>query len=429
MSEVYINRLMEKVLETKLNSSGCVLVTGPKFCGKSTMCNKYAKSITALKTENDVKLASMDPKSALKGETPHLIDEWQKVPDIWNQIKNDLDNEYVFGKYIITGSTTPVDSSKILHSGAGRISSLVLKPFTLYESGESNGLVSLSELFNNNSDFITIYEKDNKYSLQDIAYLICRGGWPVSLKASKEYGINVTKNYYEGLFQVEDENDDFTLLLKNKNIDLLKTILKSFARNVSTSCKKSIMIKEIIESGIRSKLDEETFNSYEKVLKDLFIIYDMPSWNLNLRSSIVVRSSPTHHFVDTSIATACLGINPNDLLNDLNSFGLFFEDFCVRDLSVYANKIDGTIKHYRDSSDLEVDAIIELSNGKYGAIEIKLASEENIKKGIKSLINFENKLKNNNLKLPKFKMILTSHGGCYKSKEGIYIVPITFLKD
>lgn len=230
------------------------------------------------------------------------------------------------------------------------------------------------------------------------------------------------------MFLIEDENDDFNLFLKNKNIELLKLVLKTYARNISASSKKSKMINEILESRIRLTLDENTFSSYEKALKDLFIIYDMPAWKFNLRSSVVVRSSPTHHFVDTSIATACLGINPEDLLNDLNSFGFSFEDFCIRDLSVYASCIDGTLKHYRDNSDLEVDVIIELENGNFGAIEIKLASEENINKGIKSLTNFENKLIKNNAKLPIFKMILTSHGGCYKTKEGILVVPITFLK-
>lgn len=425
----YIPRLAEKILDEKLHTSGCVLVTGPKFCGKSTMCKKYAKSSFCLKTENDVKLAEADPKSALYGEAPHLIDEWQKVPDIWNQIKSDLDDDYIFGKYIITGSTTPLDSSKVLHSGAGRISSMVLKPFTLIESNESYGFISLNELFKSNNNFKTHFESENKFTLNDIAYFICRGGWPIAIKAEKKYAINVTKNYYNGLFLIENESDDFNLFLKNKNIDLLKLILKSYARNISTSSKKCSMIKEIIESGTRDTLDDNTFSNYEKVLKDLFIIYDMPAWNFNLRSSVVVRSSPVHHFVDTSIATSCLGINPDDLLNDLKSFGFFFEDFCVRDLSVYASSFGGILKHYRDNSDLEVDVIIELENGNYGAIEIKLASEENINKGIKTLINFENKLIRNNAKLPLFKMILTSHGGCYKTKEGIYVVPITFLKD
>ena len=424
----YIKRVIEPYLVRKMNSSGCVLVSGPKFCGKTTMCEHYAKSVTSLKTSNAILLARSDPRSALRGEKPHLIDEWQKAPEIWNVIRDDLDKQYVFGKYLLTGSTTPVDPSKIQHSGAGRITTLVLKPFTLYESNDSTGEISLSALFNDLS-FKTIYENDNSVSLSKIAHLICRGGWPISVISDEEYSLDVTNNYYEGLFVVEDESDEFAELLKNKNIDLLKLILKSYARNISTQAKKSSMIKQILESGSRLSLDEETFDSYVKLLKDLYIIFDMPAWNLNLRTSVAVRTSPTHHFVDTSIATSSLGITPADLLNDLNSFGLFFEDFVIRDLSVYAQAFNGRLKHYRDSSGQEVDAIIETQNGDYCAIEIKIYSEKNIVEAVKSLNKFQTKLINSNNKLPKFRMIITSHGDCYKTKEGIFVVPISVLKD
>ncbi len=424
----YIKRVIEPYLIRKLNSSGCVLVSGPKFCGKTTLCEHYARSITSLKTNNAIKLALSDPKSTLIGEKPHLIDEWQKAPEIWNVIRDDLDKDYKFGKYLLTGSTTPLNPEKIQHSGAGRITTLVLKPFTLYESKDSTGEISLCALFNDLS-FKTIYENDNSVSLSKIAYLICRGGWPISIISNEEYSLDVTTNYYDGLFTVEDESDEFAQLLKNKNIDLLKLILKSYARNISTQAKKSSMIKEILASGSRLSLDEATFDSYVKVLKDLFIIFDMPAWNLNLRSSVAVRVAPTHHFTDTSIATAALGITPSDLLNDLNSFGLFFEDLVIRDLSVYAQALNGSLKHYRDSSGQEVDAIIETRNGDFCAIEIKIYSEQNVLEAIKSLNNFQSKLLNSNNKLPKFRMIITSHGDCYKTEEGIFVVPISLLKD
>lgn len=424
----YVSRTIEPYFQRKLNSSGCVLVSGPKFCGKTTMCKHYAKSVISLKTSNAILLASSDPRSTLIGEKPHLIDEWQKVPEIWNLIRDSLDEDYQFGKYILTGSTTPVDPSKIQHSGAGRISSLTLKPFTLWESKDSSGEISLSELFSD-LKFKTVHENDNPMTLSKIAYLVCRGGWPISLEAEEEYSIDVTTNYYDGLFRIEDENDEFALFLKNKNIDLLKLILKCYARNISTEAKKTTMIKEILDSGIRSKLDEDTFDSYVKILKDLYIVYDMPAWNLNLRSSVAVRSAPTHHFIDTSIATATLGITPDDLLNDMRSFGFFFEDMAVRDLSVYAESIGGKLKHYRDSTGQEVDAIIETKNGDYCAIEIKICSEKNIEDGIASLNRFENKVINSGNKLPRFKMILTSHGGACKTEDGIYIVPISVLKD
>ena len=430
MVKNYVNRLAESMLDTKLNSSGCVVVSGPKFCGKSTMCERFAKSVTPLKTTNAIELALADPRSALFGATPHLIDEWQKAPEIWNEIKNDLDEDYEFGKYILTGSTTPVNANRIQHSGAGRITRMTLKPFTLYESGESSGIVSLEKLFQGGGeDFPVRYASDNKTTLQDIAFLICRGGWPIAVKAKRQYALNVTKNYFDGLFVIENESDEFAAFLKNKNIDLLQIILRSFARNISTQAKKTSMIKDILASGVRSSLDEDTFTSYERILKDLFIIYDLPAWNLNLRTTVTVRTAPTHHFVDTSIATAALKIRPMDLLNDMKSFGYFFEDFAVRDLSVYAESIGGDLKHYRDSLDLEVDSIIEMENGEYCAVEIKIASERNIKEGIASLNSFERKMLANGLKPPMFKMILTSHGACYKTENGIYVVPITCLKN
>ena len=427
MIKDYISRLAEKTLEDNLDSTGCVLVKGPKFCGKSTMCERYAKSVIALKTTNVIELVKSDPKIALIGENPHLIDEWQKAPELWNLIKDDLDKDYQFGKYIITGSTTPIDPSKIQNSAAGRIAPMMLRPFSLFESGESNGVVSLEKLFDKSYSFATFYE--NHISLTDVAFLICRGGWPIAVKAKRDAAIRVTTNYYNGLFTIEDENDEFAEFLKNKNIDLLKLILKSFARHISTQTKNTNMINDIIASGERSVLDEDTFLNYKKTLEDLYIIYDMPAWNLNLRTSVSVRTAPTHHFVDTSLAIAALGIKPADLLNDLRSFGFFFEDFAVRDLAIYADSFGAELKHYRDSAGYEVDAILKLPNGEYGAIEIKIASNQNIADGINSLNNFEKKMIKNGLKTPSFKMVLTSHGLCYRNEDGVFIVPINMLKN
>ena len=426
MKKEYINRLAENELKIKMNSSGCVLVAGPKFCGKSEMCKKYAKSEYLLIDQNSIELAKANEEEILKGKTPRLIDEWQKVPNLWNLIKADLDKDYEFGKYLITGSTTPPNPKIIQHSGAGRITRMLLKPFSLYESKESSGIVSLSKMFNKNKDFKVSLENNTR--LKDIARLMCRGGWPLSILANKKYELETTRNYYNGLFTIENESDEFAVFLKNINIDLLMLILKSYARNISTQCKKTTMIKNIVDSGERNKLDENTFNKYVEILKNLFIIYDMPAWNTNLRSSTVIRTAPTHHFIDTSIALASLDIRPEDLFNDMKSFGYFFEDFAIRDLSIYAQSINGTIKHYRDNDGQEIDAIVELPNGNYGAIEIKITSEDNINDAIDSLNSFEKKIKKANKTTPSFKMVLTSHGSCYK-KDDIYIVPITCLKD
>lgn len=427
MVKEYIPRLAEQTLKRKLNSSGCVLVAGPKFSGKSTMCLKYVKTSVSLKTRNAIELAKSDPRSTLIGDTPRLIDEWQKAPDIWNHIKDNLDADYQFGKFILTGSTTPVDRRQIENSAAGRITSMILRPFSLFESKESLGIVSLEKLFDSDYKFPSVFE--NPISLSDIAFYICRGGWPIAVRARKEYALDVTENYYQGLFTITDESDEFADFLKNKNIELLILILKTLARNISTQAKNTSMIKDILLSGERSVLDDDTFLSYKKTLEDLFITFDMPAWNLNLRTSVAVRSAPTHHFLDTSIAIAALGIKPSDLLADLKSFGFFFEDFAVRDLAIYAETFNAELKHYRDSSGLEVDAIIKLRNGDYGAVEIKIFSEGNIKEGIASLNAFVRKMKNSNLKLPKFKMILTSHGYCRKVDDDIYIVPISMLKN
>lgn len=426
MKKEYITRLAENELKIKMNSSGCVLVTGPKFCGKSEMCKKYAKSEYLLIDQNSIELAKADEKEVLKGKAPRLIDEWQKVPNLWNLIKADLDKDYEFGKYLITGSTTPPNPKIIQHSGAGRITRMLLKPFSLYESKESSGIISLNKMFKKNKDFKTVIE--NSITLKDIARLMCRGGWPLSVLANRKYALESTKNYYNGLFTVENESDEFAIFLNKININLLILILKSYARNISTQCKKTTMIADIINSGERKKLDENTFDKYAKILENLFIIYDMPAWNTNLRSSTVIRTAPTHHFIDTSIALASLDIRPEDLFNDMKSFGYFFEDFAIRDLSIYAQSFNATIKHYRDSDGQEVDAIIELPNSDYGAIEIKIASDDNINDAIKSLNSFEKKIKKSNKKTPSFKMVLTSHGPCYK-KDDIYIVPITCLKN
>ena len=426
----YIPRVAEHSLKHRLNSSGCVIVTGPKACGKATLCRQVSRSEVLLKTNRAIDLAKADPLSALKGKTPHLIDEWQKVPEIFNLIRNDLDEDYEFGKYILTGSTTPLDPSKIQHNGAGRVSFLRLKPFSLYESGESNGIVSLSSLFNEpNKPITSLYPEDNRFSLPDIAFLMCRGGWPISCKAKKEYAIAATANYFHTLFSLEGESDDFAKFLEKKDIDLLRLILKEASRNISTQAKHSKRIKDILSSGERKTLDDETFNNYYFLLKKLFLIYDREARNKNLRSSVAVRVAPTIHFFDTSIALAAIGIGPKDLLNDLNSFGFYFEDFAVRDLSIYRESIQGRIRHYRDSNGLEVDCLAQIPNGDYAAIEVKIYSPENIKKGISSLTRFTSQRKENGFSGPLFSAIITTHGPCYRSPEGIYIIPITCLKD
>lgn len=420
----YYKRYVEKLIEKKLKSSGAVLVAGPKFCGKTTTCSLFAKSIYRINTKSIVTTTRMNPKIALIGDTPHMVDEWQKVPDTWNYIKEDLDIDYQFGKYILTGSSTPADKTEIQHDGAGRIVTLKMRTMSLFESLESNGMISLRELFENKD--LNVVSANEKITLEDIAFLICRGGWPLSLMGDKDVALDITKNYYDGLFTFEDsDNEKF----RNKKPEVLRMIIRSYARNISTEASLKSIINDVKQSNERT-MDEKTFNEYLEALKDLYIIEDMEAWNPNIRSKTSIVSTPTRHFVDTSIACQSLSISPNDLLNDIKSFGLFFEDFAVRDLRVYASVLDGDIRHYRDNAGLECDAIIHLNNGKWGAIEIKLGGNELIDYGAKRLNTLKNKLfEKSNTQAPSFMMILTAYGPCYKRNDGIYVVPINMLRD
>lgn len=420
---MYYKRLIEKDIELKLRTSGAVVVAGPKFCGKTTTCMLYQKSFVKLNTKQTITMARMNPKWALEGEKPRLIDEWQKAPDLWNQIKDDLDFDYQFGKFILTGSSTPADKTEVHHSGAGRIAPVKMRPMSLWESQESKGTVSLIELFDEKSDYP--WDLNSEISLEDIAFLICRGGWPISVRAPKDIAVEITKNYYNGLFVFEDcENERF----RNKKPEVLKMILKSYARHISTEAAISTIIADVRQSNERT-MDPKTFDDYMEALKDLYVIEDLPAWNPNIRAKTIIRSTPTRHFIDTSIACRALGVSPNDLMNDLESFGLFFEDFAVRDLSIYANAIGGTVTHYRDNTGLECDAVVHLEDGRWGAIEIKLGGDELIEHGAQSLKNLRDKITSiSEERAPSFLMVLTAVGGAYRREDGVYVAPINLLK-
>lgn len=419
----YFKRLIETKIESKLKSSGAVLVAGPKFCGKTTTCMLYQKSYIKLNTSQSIELAKMNPKGALIGEKPRLIDEWQVVPDIWNQVKDSLDFDYNFGQFILTGSSTPADKTKIYHSGAGRIVPIKMRTMSLYESGDSKGLVSIKELFENQSK--DYFEQNADFSIEDVAYLVCRGGWPISIQDDKELSLEITRNYYDSLFVFEScENEKF----RNKSPEIFKMILKSYARNISTEASNSTIIEDIKTSNSRT-MDAKTFDEYMDALKDLYIIENISAWNPNIRSKTSIRTTDTRHFTDTSIACRALNISPADLVGDLNSFGMFFEDFAVRDLSIYVSMLDGEVRHYRDNTGLECDAVLHLPNGEWAAIEIKLGGEKLINEGASSLNRLKDKIiEKSNEKPPKFMMVLTACGPLYRRPDGIYVVPINCLK-
>ena len=414
----YYNRFVEKSIERKMKSSGAVAIEGPKFCGKTTTALRYAASAIRLNTLRTIELAKLEPRNVLHGEVPRVIDEWQTVPEIWNEVKAWIDENPAFGQFLLTGSSTPVDKEKIYHSGAGRITTVKMRPMSLAESKDSKGTVSIGELFENAD--VDVFDENRDFSLEKTAHCICRGGWPLSVVAGEDIALDVTRNYYEGLFNFEySENEKF----RNKNPELMRMILRSYARNISSEAPLKTIQADVMGQNNRT-LDNKTLDDYLDALKDLFIIEDILAWNPNIRSKAAIRTTPTRHFVDTSIAAAVLGISPDDLMNDLNSFGLFFEDMAVRDLVIYSSYLGAKVKHYRDSSGLECDAVIHFENGKWAAVEIKLGGEKLIEEGAKNLEKLKTVVDNDN---PAFRMVLTATGAAYRRKDGIYVVPINCL--
>ena len=420
---MYYSRYIEQSITRAMNSSGAVLVTGPKFCGKTTTCMRFQRSFIKLNTNQVISLVSMNPRQALAGDRPRLIDEWQKVPDIWNCVKEDLDEEYVFGKYILTGSTTPVDKSRVQHSGAGRITPVAMRTMSLFESGDSEGRISLADLFDGRK--IDAFYLNEKASLENIAFLICRGGWPVSLVEDREQALDITRNYYNSLFIFEESKNE---RFRNKKPEFLKMILRSYARAASTEASVQTILKDVRQSNERS-MDESTLSEYLTALRDLFIIEDMEAWNPNIRSKTSIRSTPTRHFVDTSIACRALRIGPEDLMNNLDSLGLFFEDLAVRDLRVYASVLNGEVRHYRDNAGLECDAVIHLEDGRWAAVEIKLGGDRLIEEGAASLKRLKKKIdEKSDEPTPEFLMILTAVGPMYQRSDGVIVMPVNCLK-
>lgn len=419
---MYLERYVEKEIKDALETSGVVVVAGPKFCGKTTTSMLFAKSNYSLNTKRKIELVQANPESILVGDTPRLIDEWQNVPDLWNCARFIVDErEEKFGQFIFTGSSTPADMNDIYHSGAGRIYTVKMNTMCLSETKESKRIVSLSKLFDERIDLFFV---NDDYSLYDTAFYICRGGWPLSLNSDRDKSLRITKNYCSTLFEFENnKNKKF----RNKKPEIFKMLLRSYARNISTEARRKTIISDINEHEGRN-LDPETIDSYIEALNDLYIINDIEAWNPNFRSKTTIVTSPTRHFVDTSVAANALNISPSDFINDPKTFGLFFEDFAVKELRVYASKLSGEIRHYRDANGLECDAVLHLNNGKYALIEIKLGGEDLINEGINNLKRLENKIIDSKQSLPIFKMIITACGDAY-IKDDVYIVPINLLTD
>ena len=420
----YYQRVSDKVLLDHLESKGAVLIEGAKWCGKTTSAKHIANSFIEMDrpdmTDQYQQMARINPANLLKGEVPHLIDEWQIATSIWNAVRYEVDQRGEFGQFILTGSSVPANLDESMHTGTGRIVRMRMRPMSLFESMDSNGQVSLNDLFNGNE----ISAADN-HSIEDIAFLICRGGWPAALNRTEKVALRQAFDYYDAVV-----NDDISRVDGVKrDSERTKRVMKSYARNVSTQVSLETIRSDVINNDIET-FDKESLYGYLNALKRIFVIEDSPAWNPNLRSKTAIRTSDTRYFVDPSIAVASLGIGPKDLINDLELMGLIFENLCVRDLRVYADASDGSVYHYRDKTGLECDAVIHLRNGSYGLVEVKLGGDKLIEEGAENLKKLAERIDTEKMLEPAFMMVLCGVAPfAYKREDGVYVVPVTCLKD
>lgn len=421
----YKQRIADRILERKVLGKGAVLIEGPKWCGKTTTAKQLAKSVLDLGDSAVLKQSSglieISPKTLLDGDTPRLIDEWQALPPIWDSIRSEVDKRSEPSQFILTGSSVLPEANETVHSGTGRFATIKMRPMSLYESGESTGTISIRDLFEGKS----IEMQQNTLEVDDIAYLTCRGGWPWATIISKDVALDQAFDYVDSVTQRDIQRVDKV----KRSAERAKLLLRSYARNISQQVSYSTIRKDML-SNDASTLDEDTVADYIKALKKLFVIEDLAAWNPNIRSKAAIRTNDTRHFVDPSIGTAVLGLGPKDLINDLESFGFFFEDMVVRDLRVYAEALDGELYHYRDSSGLECDTVLHRRNGSYALMEVKLGGEQNIEDGAKNLLSLAENIDTDKMPVPSFMAVIVGVGQyAYQRKDGVYVIPIGCLKD
>ena len=424
--EGYKQRIADQLLAEKLEAIGAVLIEGPKACGKTSTAEQLASSVLYLddpsQMAQNLQLAQTNIKQLLQGATPRLIDEWQLAPQLWDAIRFEVDHRGDDGQFMLTGSAVPVDKSHINHSGAGRFGWLTMRPMTLWESGESTGNVSLGSVFQDSS----AVEGINNLSLEQMAFVTCRGGWPRAVqKKSQRAALAQIQEYFQAIVRSDISRVDMV------NRDAMRAIrlMRSYARHQGSQATVAV-IKADMSANETTEMSDNTIESYLSALRKIFVIEDMPAWNPNLRSRTAIRTTDTRYFVDPSVAVTALGLAPADLLNDLNTFGLMFETLCVRDLRVYADAIGGKVYHYRDANGLECDAVVHLPNGSYGLVEIKLGGENLVEEGAKSLKKLASKIDSARMKEPSFLMVVTAVGNmAYRRTDNVLVVPIGSLKD
>ena len=423
--ENYRSRIVDEILQKKLKGKGAVLIQGPKWCGKTTTAEQIAKSILYMakpdEKEQNLTIAEINPSLLLQGEVPRLIDEWQIAPKLWDAIRYEIDHRNAEGQYILTGSSVPAKMDEVTHSGTGRFAWLLMRPMSLYESGESTGQVSLKDLFEGAKKV----EGINNLDIEKIAYLVCRGGWPRSIFMEEEIALEQAFDYYDAVVNRDISEADGI----SRNPERAKNLMRSYARNMGTQASNETLKNDMIVNDSTS-LDTDTVLSYINALKRIFVVEESPAWNPNLRSRTAIRTSDTRYFIDPSVAFASLGIVLKELMKDFNTFGLLFETLCIRDLRVYAESIKGKVYHYRDANNLECDAVIHLRNGEYGLIEIKLGGDTLINEGVENLKKLESRIDIAKMNKPKFLLVLTATGKyAYQREDGVYVVPIGCLKN
>lgn len=414
------------MLSRRLKGVGAVLIQGSKWCGKTTTAEQQAKSVVYMDDpeymEQNIELAKLSPRKILAGATPRLIDEWQLAPQLWDAARFEVDHRDDAGQFIFTGSAVPTDTDRIHHSGTGRFAWLTMRTMSLFESGESSGEISLKDLFSKSDSEIF---GTNPLNIDSVAWLICRGGWPRATTIDKDVALDMAYRYYEAVVN----NDISRVDNVRRDAERAKRILRSIARNQCAQVSVNTICADV-ENNDSTSANRLTITSYIDALKKIFVLEDSPAWNPNLRSKTAIRSSDTRYFSDPSIGVAALGIGPNDLINDIRTMGLFFESLCVRDLRVYADALEGSVYHYRDSNGLECDAVLHLRDGRYGLIEIKLGGERNIEEAADNLKLLASKIDTAKTKAPSFLMVLTGTSKyAIRREDGVYVVPVGCLRD
>ncbi len=423
MNSTYLKRILDGLLEERLLSSGAILIEGPKWCGKTASATKASKSQLYMedpdKSLSYLKAADTQPSLLLQGDTPRLLDEWQTAPVLWDAVRFMVDQRGLPGQFLLTGSAVPKDNV-VKHTGTGRISRLMMRPMSLYESLESNGNISLKDLFDGKHKINCFSD----LSIEQIALSISRGGWPASVGKSEKISLQLAIDYVEAIINADVSKVDDV----EKNPVRVRALMRSLARNISTVATIKTIRDDIALKDADTSLSDKTISQYLRALDRIFVTENLPAWNPVLRNKTAIRTSPKRHFVDPSIATAVMRLTPSRLLEDFNYFGFLFESLCARDIRVYSEAIDGQVFHYRDASNLESDLVVCLNDGRWAAIEVKLGAKE-IERAAKHLLELKARINTDKMKEPSFLMILTGTEIAYQRDDGVLVVPIGCLKD